>query len=169
MPVKRSTAARALPSTSTFTVPSGSFSSCSTLAITPTSKMSFGVGSSMSRSRWVASRICLSPRITSSSARTDFSRPTNSGTDHVREDHDVPQRQHRKREYLGHDAILLTGRTLGEETRLAVKRTTVTRRCAESGGPSAEGGGSVGSIMWMVLDAVQASGSARRQGVAWAW
>ena len=35
--VKRITAARALPSTSTFTVPSGSFSNCSTVATTPTS------------------------------------------------------------------------------------------------------------------------------------
>jgi acyl-CoA hydrolase len=29
---------------------------------------------------WVASRMKVSPRITSSSARIDFSRPTNSGT-----------------------------------------------------------------------------------------
>ena len=71
---------RLLPSTSTFTVPSGSFRSCRTLASAPTRKMPSAVGSSSVASFWLASRICLSSFITASSARTDFSRPTKSGT-----------------------------------------------------------------------------------------
>ena len=71
---------RDLPSTSTFTVPSGSFRSWSTFAKTPTRKMPSAVGSSTAGSIWLDSRICLSSCITSSSARTDFSRPTKSGT-----------------------------------------------------------------------------------------
>jgi hypothetical protein len=39
-----------------------------------------GAGSSTVGSSWLESRICLSSCITSSSALTDFSRPTNSGT-----------------------------------------------------------------------------------------
>jgi acyl-CoA hydrolase len=39
-----------------------------------------GRGSSSEASFWLDSRICLSSRMTASSARTDFSRPTNSGT-----------------------------------------------------------------------------------------
>src|SRR3569832_2371833 len=42
--------------------------------------MAPGEGSSSEEFFWVASRICLSPFITSSRARTDLSRPTNSGT-----------------------------------------------------------------------------------------
>jgi hypothetical protein len=72
--------ARCPPSTSTLTVPSGSFSSCSTVPTVPTMKMSAVVGSSCAAFFCVTSRICLSSFITSSSARTDFSRPTNSGT-----------------------------------------------------------------------------------------
>src|SRR5215831_15133244 len=71
---------RALPSTRTLTVPSGSLSSCSTLASVPTSKIAFVAGSSSEAFFCVASRMNVSLRITSSSARIDFSRPTNSGT-----------------------------------------------------------------------------------------
>ena len=70
----------AAPSTSTFTVPSGSFSSCSTLASVPTSKIASVAGSSSEAFFCVASRMNVSERITSSSALIDFSRPTNSGT-----------------------------------------------------------------------------------------
>ena len=42
--------------------------------------MASGAGSSSLAFFWVTSRICLSLRITSSRARIDFSRPTNSGT-----------------------------------------------------------------------------------------
>jgi hypothetical protein len=42
--------------------------------------MASGAGSSSPAFFCAASRICLSARITSSSALIDFSRPTNSGT-----------------------------------------------------------------------------------------
>ena len=86
---------RSLPSTSTFTVPSGSFSSCSTLASTPTRKMPSSCGSSSEASFWLASRICLSSFITASSARTDLLAADEQRHDHVREHHDVAQRQNR--------------------------------------------------------------------------
>ena len=74
------TRARALPSTSTRTVWSGSFSSCSTVARVPMVCRPSAVGSSSAAFFWVRSRICFSSFITSSRARTDFSRPTNRGT-----------------------------------------------------------------------------------------
>ena len=72
--------ARRPPSTSTFTVPSGSFSSCRIVETVPMRKMSSTDGSSWEAFFCATSRICLSSFITASSARTDFSRPTNSGT-----------------------------------------------------------------------------------------
>ncbi len=74
-----STMARATPSTSTLTVPSGSFSSCRMVATVPTVYRSRGLGSSTSAAFCATSRICLSRRMASSSARMDLSRPTNSG------------------------------------------------------------------------------------------
>ena len=76
---KPSIVTRFLPSTSTFTVPSGSFSNCSTEAITPIVCTSLGFGLSSLASFCVARTISLSPRMASSNARTDFSRPTNKG------------------------------------------------------------------------------------------
>src|SRR5438128_1518848 len=52
-------------------------------------------GSSSDAFFWVASRMKVSDRITSSSARIDFLRPTKGGHDHVRKYDDVAQRQHR--------------------------------------------------------------------------
>ena len=75
-------------------MPSGSFSSCSTLASVPVSKIASVAGSSSEAFFCVASRMNVSERITSSSALIDFSRPTKQRHDHVREDHDVAQRQH---------------------------------------------------------------------------
>ena len=72
--------ARRPPSTSTLTVPSGSFSSCRIVDTVPIRKMSSAVGSSCAAFFCATRRICLSSFITASSARTDFSRPTNSGT-----------------------------------------------------------------------------------------
>ena len=78
--VKPVTRARALPSTRTRTVWSGSFNSCSTVASVPMVCRPSAVGSSSAAFFWVRSSICFSSFITSSSARTDFSRPTNNGT-----------------------------------------------------------------------------------------
>ena len=79
--------ARDRPSTSTRTVPSGSFSNCSTLATTPTSYRSSATGSSQAGSNCATRKISLLPSVPSplafmaaSSAATDFSRPTNRGT-----------------------------------------------------------------------------------------
>ncbi len=78
---KRRTTARRLPSTRTFTVPSGRRKTWITLASVPTEKMSSGVGSSLC-TRCAERKISwLSPReVTSPSAPSDFSRPTKSGT-----------------------------------------------------------------------------------------
>ena len=54
-----------------------------------------GWGSSTAGSSWLDRRICLSSCITSSRARTDFSRPTKKRHDHVGKNHDVAQRQNR--------------------------------------------------------------------------
>ena len=67
------------PSTSTLMVPSGSFSSCSTCAIVPMACRSPASGSSVSAAFCATSRMRLSPSTAMSSARIDFSRPTNSG------------------------------------------------------------------------------------------
>ena len=60
-------------------VPSGSFSSCSTCAKVPISWRSAPAGSSVSAAFCATSRMRLSPSTARSSARIDFSRPTNSG------------------------------------------------------------------------------------------
>ena len=82
--VKRRTAARRLPSTSTFTVPSGSRSSWMIVPIVPIVKMSSGIGSLVFALRCAERKISFPPAapfpIASSSALIDFSRPTNSGT-----------------------------------------------------------------------------------------
>jgi hypothetical protein len=88
--------ARCVPSTSTFTVPSGSFSICRIDAIEPTSYRSVADGSSSAALFCATSRMCLPASIATSSALIDFGRPTNSGNHHVREDHDVAQRQQRE-------------------------------------------------------------------------
>src|SRR4051794_35024653 len=49
------------------------------LTTQPTLKISFGLGSSMEASCWVARKIFLSPAIASSNARTLDSRPTTNG------------------------------------------------------------------------------------------
>ena len=72
--------ARSPPSTRTLTVPSGSLRSCSTEPTTPTEWMSLGAGSSWEAFFCATRRICLSSFMTVSSAATDFSRPTKSGT-----------------------------------------------------------------------------------------
>src|ERR1700722_6490500 len=71
--------ARSTPSTSTLTVPSGSFSSCRMVATVPTRYRSSALGSSTSACFWATSRIRLSDFMARSSATIDFSRPTNSG------------------------------------------------------------------------------------------
>jgi hypothetical protein len=74
-----SSLARSTPSTSTFTVPSGSFSSCRMVATVPSRYRSCGPGSSTSACFCATRRICLPARMAWSSARMDFSRPTNKG------------------------------------------------------------------------------------------
>ncbi|MNK99181.1 hypothetical protein D3C87_1195670 [compost metagenome] len=71
--------ARCVPSTSTFTVPSGSFSICRILAMQPTSYRSSAVGSSLAAVFWATSMMLLPDSIAVSSALMDFGRPTNSG------------------------------------------------------------------------------------------
>ena len=71
--------ARVPPSTSTLTVPSGSFSICRMLEMQPISYMSCGPGSSFAAERWATSRIDLPLSIAVSIALMDFGRPTNSG------------------------------------------------------------------------------------------
>ena len=82
--VKRRTAARRLPSTSTFTVPSGRRSSWMIVPIVPIVKISSGIGSFVFALRCAERKISFPPAapfpIASSSALIDFSRPTNSGT-----------------------------------------------------------------------------------------
>src|SRR5665213_2439148 len=71
--------ARCVPSTSTLTVPSGSLSICSTVAMVPMSYRSSTPGSSLAACRCATSRMCLPASIATSSALIDFGRPTNSG------------------------------------------------------------------------------------------
>ena len=71
--------ARCMPSTSTFTVPSGSFSICRMLETQPTSNMSSGFGSSLPAAFCATSMIWRPASIAASSALIDFGRPTNSG------------------------------------------------------------------------------------------
>src|SRR2546421_2841256 len=71
--------ARWMPSTSTFTVPSGSFSICRMLDTQPTSNMSSGFGSSLPAAFCATSMICRPASIAASSALMDLGRPTKSG------------------------------------------------------------------------------------------
>ena len=71
--------ARCVPSTSTFTVPSGSFSIWRMLDTHPTSNMSSGLGSSLPAAFWATSMIWRPASMAASSALMDFGRPTNSG------------------------------------------------------------------------------------------
>ena len=71
---------RCFPSIKIFTAPSGNFKTCRTLAITPTLKILFSPGLSSPASRCATRSICCSVFITSSKAKTDFSRPTKSRT-----------------------------------------------------------------------------------------
>ena len=71
--------ARWLPSTSTFTVPSGSFSICRMFEMQPMSYMSSGAGSSFAADFCATSRMLLPASIAISIALIDFGRPTKSG------------------------------------------------------------------------------------------
>ena len=71
--------ARWVPSTRTFTVPSGSFSICKILAIHPTAYKSRAVGSSFEAVFWATRRILFPVSIAASRALIDFGRPTNKG------------------------------------------------------------------------------------------
>jgi hypothetical protein len=71
--------ARCTPSTSTFTVPSGSLSICRMLETQPMSNMSSALGSSLPAAFWATSMICRPASIAASSALMDLGRPTNSG------------------------------------------------------------------------------------------
>ena len=72
--------ARNMPSTSTLTVPSGSFSTCTILAMVPVACISSGLGVSSLPLRWASRNTGLSASMAALSAATDFSRPTNSGS-----------------------------------------------------------------------------------------
>ena len=93
--------ARCTPSTSTFTVPSGSFSICRIDETQPTSNMSSGLGSSL------PAAFCATSMIWRPGLHRDLERLDRLGTadeqrnDHVREDDDVAQRQQRQRDRLG--------------------------------------------------------------------
>src|SRR6266850_5979359 len=71
--------ARVPPSTSTFTVPSGSFSICRMLDTQPIEYMSCGPGSSLAADFCATSRIDFPASIAVSIALIDFGRPTKSG------------------------------------------------------------------------------------------
>ncbi|MNK67521.1 hypothetical protein D3C87_868600 [compost metagenome] len=75
----RFTRARCWPSTSTFTVPSGSLSICRMVETQPTSNMSSTEGSSLAAAFWATSMMRRSASIASSSALMLFGRPTKSG------------------------------------------------------------------------------------------
>ncbi len=71
--------ARVPPSTSTFTVPSGSFSICRMFDTQPMAYMSPGPGSSLAADFCATRRIDFPASIAVSIALMDFGRPTNSG------------------------------------------------------------------------------------------
>ena len=77
--VTRVTRARCVPSTRTFTVPSGSFSICRMVATLPISYRSSAAGSSLAACFWATSRMCFPASIAASNALIDLGRPTNSG------------------------------------------------------------------------------------------
>ncbi len=74
-----STLARCPPSTSTFTVPSGSFSICRMVATQPISNMSSVEGSSLAATFWATSMIRRSASMADSRALMLLGRPTNRG------------------------------------------------------------------------------------------
>ena len=86
--------ARWPPSTSTFTVPSGSFSSCSTVPIVPTVKMSAGVGSSWAAFFWVDQQDLLVVLHHVLERAHRLLAADEQRHDHVREHDDVTQRQY---------------------------------------------------------------------------
>ena len=73
------TKARCWPSTSTFTVPSGSLSICKMVDTQPTSNMSSAAGSSLDAVFCATSMMRRSPSMASSRALMLLARPTNSG------------------------------------------------------------------------------------------
>ena len=81
-PVSSTVSARArrTPSTSTFTVPSGSFNTCNTWATVPISCKSFALGSSSLGLRCASKNTGSSLSIAKSSAAIDLGRPTNKGS-----------------------------------------------------------------------------------------
>ena len=95
---------RARPSTSTFTVPSGSFSSCSTLASTPTLKIPSIVGIVHRRINLARQQDLLVVLHHFFKRAHGFFTPDKKRHDHVRENHDVAQRQDREglADLLGH-------------------------------------------------------------------
>ena len=92
----RVTFARATPSTSTFVVPFGSRATCSTRPATPTRKRSAAAGSCVSAVRWATRKIHRSPGERGLDGRERRRPPHEQRDHHVREDHDVPERQHRE-------------------------------------------------------------------------
>ena len=70
---------RRIPSTNTFTVPSGSFNTCKTCATVPVRCKSDAVGSSVFGSICASKNTGSSFAIAASNAAMDFGRPTNSG------------------------------------------------------------------------------------------
>ena len=89
--------ARCTPSTSTFTVPSGSFSICRMVETQPTSYMSSGSGSSLAAAFCATSMICL-PGFHRGLERLDRLRAADEQRNHhVREHDHVAQRQQRQR------------------------------------------------------------------------
>ena len=76
---KDTTCARSTPSTNTFTVPSGSFSICNTLAMVPILCKSLAFGSSSLGFNWANKKTGSSFSIAASKAAIDLSRPTNNG------------------------------------------------------------------------------------------
>ena len=73
------TRTRSLPSSMTRTEPSGTFRIWMISATMPISCRSSVSGSSVATCFWAVRMMCSLPAMASSSARTDFSRPTNSG------------------------------------------------------------------------------------------
>ena len=103
--------ARCVPSTSTFTVPSGSFSICRMVDDAADLVQVLAAGLVLGRRPSARpAGCCLPASIAASSALIDFGRPDEQRDHHVREDDHVAQRQQRQRDRLGgQDGV----RTLG--------------------------------------------------------
>ena len=99
--------ARRLPSTSTFTVPSGSRSSWMIVPSVPTAKMSSGVGSLVFAFFCAARKISLSLRHRLVERGDRLLAPDEQRHDHVREHDDVAQREER---HLSHQPQLTPAR-----------------------------------------------------------